>query len=190
MLLPRDAPHHVEHDRTERADPLRRFNAGERGLKPTGRETDNVPSQLARDQREMKQGRATESQVEFQEIKAKLDARRLLAELSQSHGVIPDKYEVTKAKDGSDRIRCGSRNLNVSDFLTKELNMPCKDAAKALRDSYARQRGREPEQGSQARTTPPAVGRVPGTAQGQGSSSCARPNGTSNVPASASAETP
>ena len=146
VLLQGDAPHHVEHGRTQPADELRRPGAGERGLKPTGREADNVTSQLARDQRESKQGRSTESQGEFQEIKAKLDARRLLAELSQSHGVIPDKYEVTKAKDGSDRIKAGTRNLNVSDFLTKELNMPWKDAAKTLRDSYARQRGREPEQ--------------------------------------------
>lgn len=146
MLLQGDALNHLEHGGTQRADQLRRPGAGERGLKPTGREADSVPSQLARDQRESKQGRSTESQSEFQEIKAKLDARRLLAELSQSHGVIPDKYEVTKAKDGSDRIKAGNRNLNVSDFLTKELNMPWKDAAKNLRDSYARQRGREPEQ--------------------------------------------
>ena len=73
-----------------------------------------MTSQLARDQRESKQGRSTESQSEFQEIKAKLDARRLLAELSQSHGVIPDKYEVTKAKDGSDRIKAGTFPAPVS----------------------------------------------------------------------------
>lgn len=146
VLLQGYAPHHVEHGGTQRADELRWPGTGERGLKPTGREADNVTSQLARDQRESKQGRSTESQSEFQEIKAKLDARRLLAELSQSHGVIPDKYEVAKAKDGGDRIKAGNRNLNVSDFLTKELNMPWKDAAKTLRDSYARQRGREPEQ--------------------------------------------
>lgn len=35
-----------------------------------------------------------------------VDAGRLLGELSRSHGVIPEKYEVTKAKDGSDRIKC------------------------------------------------------------------------------------
>ena len=146
VLLQGDAPHHVEHSGAGRDDALRRPGTGERGLRPTGRDADNVTSQLARDQQERKQGRSTESQSEFQEIKAKLDARRLLAELSQSHGVIPDKYEVTKAKDGSDRIKSGTRNLNVSDFLTKELNMPWKDAAKTMRDAYARQRGKEPEQ--------------------------------------------
>mgnify|MGYP001552486464 CR=1 FL=1 len=43
--------------------------------------------------------------------------------------------------DGGDRIRCGSRNLNVSDFLTKELNLPWKDAAAILRDCHGRQLG-------------------------------------------------
>ena len=146
VLLQGDAPHHVEHSGTGRNDALRRHGAGERGLKPTGREADNVTSQLARDQQERKQGRSTENQSEFQEIKAKLDARRLLAELSQSHGVISDKYEVTTAQDGSDRIKSGTRNLNVSDFLTKELNMSWNDAAKTMRDAYARQHGKEPEQ--------------------------------------------
>ena len=44
---------------------------------------------------------------------------RLLAAVARSHGVIPEKYQVSKAKDGSDRIKCGTRNLNVSDFLTR-----------------------------------------------------------------------
>ena len=146
VLLQGDAPHHVEHSGTGRDDALRRPGACERGLMPTGRDADNVVSQLSRDQKERKQGRNIESQSEFQEIKAELDARRLLAELSQSHGVIPEKYEVTKAKDGSDRIKSGTRNLNVSDFLTKELYMSGKDAAKTMRDAYVRQRAKEPEQ--------------------------------------------
>ena len=146
MLLQGDAPNHLEHGGTQRADQLRRPGAGERRLKPTGREADNVPSQLARDQRESKQGRSTDSQNEFKEIKTNLDASRLLAELSQSHGVIPDKYQVTKSRDGGDRIKAGTRNLNVSDFLTKEMNIPWQDAAEILRNSYARQCAREPAQ--------------------------------------------
>lgn len=146
VLLQGDAPHQLEHGGTQRADELRRPGAGERGLKSTGRDADNVASQLARDQQERKQGRNTESQSEFQEIKAKLDARRLLAELSQSRGVIIEKYEVTKGDGGGDRIKVGTNNLNVSDFLTKELHMPWTEASKTLRESYARQRGQEPEQ--------------------------------------------
>ena len=146
VLLPGDAPHQLEHGGTERTDALRRPGAGERGrVNPaTGRSADNVPSQLIRDHQEAKKARSAERQSEFQEIKQRLDARRLLAELSQSHGVIPEKYEVTKGKDGGDRIKCGTRNLNVSDFLTREMRMNWTDAAKTLRDSYARQQGREP----------------------------------------------
>ncbi|GAE59226.1 hypothetical protein XPN_1132, partial [Xanthomonas arboricola pv. pruni MAFF 301427] len=59
---------------------------------------------------------------------------------------MPGKYEVTKAKDGSDRIRCGRRNLNVTDFLTQELHLPWREAAPILRGTYAEQQGREVQQ--------------------------------------------
>jgi hypothetical protein len=62
-----------------------------------------------------------------------------LAELSQSHGIIIGKYQVTTASDGSSRIGCGSRHLNVCDFLTKEVRLPWKEAAVLLRRSYGRQ---------------------------------------------------
>ncbi len=146
VLLPRHAADHLVDEGAERAHPLRRPVAGQRGLNGTGRQADSVVSQVARDHQERKQARGAEGQTEFQEIKQHLDARRLLVELSQSHGVIPEKYEVTKAKDGGDRIRCGTRNLNVADFLTKELNLPWLDAAGVLRAAYARQRGQEPVQ--------------------------------------------
>lgn len=66
------------------------------------------------------------------EIKKETDANKLLESLSISHGLIKEKYEVTTAKDGSHRIKCGNRNLNVSDFLTKEMNMPWKEAKRYL----------------------------------------------------------
>ena len=66
---------------------------------------------------------------------------------------MPEKYDVTKGKDGADRIRCGTRNLNVSDFLTKEMNLPWKEAAPIMREVYAAQRGQEP---TRARTQPRA----------------------------------
>jgi len=143
VLLPNHERHQLEHGRSEPADRLR-WSANRPGaLNPTGRESDSALCHRSRDLRESQQGRNADHQSELQEIKQKLDAGRLLAELSRSHGVIPEKYEVTKGKDGSDRIKCGTRNLNVSDFLTKELNLPWKDAEIALRDSYTRQTGRE-----------------------------------------------
>ncbi|WP_283392622.1 LPD7 domain-containing protein [Photobacterium phosphoreum] len=66
------------------------------------------------------------------EIKKETDANKLLESLSISHGLIKEKYEVTTAKDGSHRIKCGNRNFNVSDFLTKEMNMPWKEAKRYL----------------------------------------------------------
>lgn len=86
---------------------------------------------------------------QMHEIKRELDASRLLASLSHSHGLIIEKYPVVQGKDGSDRIKCGSRNLNVSDFLTQELNLPWKDASKILRTCYDQQKGKEPSQHQQ-----------------------------------------
>lgn len=91
---------------------------------------------------DQRQDRAkSESRSEFAEIKHHLDAARLLAYLSKSHGLVVQKYQVTKGQDGSERIRCGNQNLNVSDFLTKEMHLPWKEAAPILRDVYARQTG-------------------------------------------------
>ncbi|KVW77427.1 LPD7 domain-containing protein [Burkholderia ubonensis] len=117
----------------------RRFNAGANSA--TGREADTVRDQLARDAFEGRAVRRDLPRSEFQEIKRRLDATRLLAKLAHTHGVIPEKYPITKGRDGSDRIRVGSRNLNVSDFLTKELNLPWSDAARTMREAYSEQTG-------------------------------------------------
>jgi hypothetical protein len=108
------------------------------------READNVTGQLKYDHREQKANARSAELSEFQEIRRHLDANRLLNALSHSYGVIPEKYPVAKGKDGGDRIRAGTRNLNVSDFLTKELNLPWAEAAKILRETYREQTGREP----------------------------------------------
>lgn len=107
------------------------------------RAADSVTGQLLAEARERKtEGKAVHL-AEFAQIKRELDARRLLAHLSKTHGVIPEKYEVTKGKDGGDRIKAGSRNLNVSDFLTQELRLSFSEAAPILRQVYAAQQGRE-----------------------------------------------
>jgi hypothetical protein len=104
-----------------------------------------VVSQVARDFWERQRSGAAGRFPEFEEIKRNLDARRLLAELSRSHGIMVEKYQVTSAPNGSPRIRCGTRNLNVSDFLTKEVRLPWAEAATILRRSYGRQLDRYPE---------------------------------------------
>ena len=102
-----------------------------------------MTGQLLAEARERKTEGKAAHLAEFAQIKRELDARRLLAHLSKTHGVIPEKYEVTKGKDGGDRIKAGSRNLNVSDFLTQEIRLSFSEAAPILRQVYAAQQGRE-----------------------------------------------
>ena len=102
-----------------------------------------MTGQLLAEARERKTEGKAAHLAEFAQIKRELDARHLLAHLSKTHGVIPEKYEVTKGKDGGDRIKAGSRNLNVSDFLTQEMRLSFSEAAPILRQVYAAQQGRE-----------------------------------------------
>lgn len=123
-------------------EPARDFNA--RARASTGRAADTVRDQFARDLSERRSvGRARERD-EFAEIRATLDAGRLLAALAHSHGLIVEKYSIGKGTDGGDRIRAGSRDLNVSDFLTKEMNLSWEEAAQLLRDTYRAQTGHDP----------------------------------------------
>ncbi|MGY2492843.1 LPD7 domain-containing protein [Cupriavidus sp. CP313] len=150
VLLPDHAPHQLEHGGAESADALRRPGDREPGgvapsvapLRPTGRVADSVISQLMRDAREAKAQQLASADPDLVAMRRSLDARRLLAELSHSHGVLPDKYSIWKGRDGADRIRCGKRSYNVADFLTKELKLPWRDAAQILRDAHGRQAGR------------------------------------------------
>lgn len=137
VLLPRDVPRELADQRADADRGVRRPDDR------AGRGSDSVTGQLLKDVSERRNQR-TGASDEMTEIRSKLDARRLLAHVSRTHGVMPEKYEITKAKDGTDRIKCGTRNLSTSDFLTKEMNLPWKEAAPILRDSYAEQLGREP----------------------------------------------
>lgn len=99
-----------------------------------------MAGQLLRDGREQRLNRAADRLQAWRELKACIDARALLADLSRSHGVQAGKYEVSKGRDGADRIRCGGRHLNVSDFLTQELHLPWTQAQVILRQAAQRQR--------------------------------------------------
>lgn len=119
------------------------FNA--RARASTGRAADTVRDQFARDLSEARTARRARERDEFTEIRATLDAGRLVAVLAHTHGLIVEKYSIGKGADGSDRIQVGSRNLNVSDFLTKEMNLSWEEAAQLLRETYRAQTGRDPE---------------------------------------------
>lgn len=115
------------------------------GFTARRRDADNVVGQFAGELAERKRDSKAQQLTEFAEIKQRLQAGRLLAYLSKSqHGVIPEKYEVTRGADGSERIKCGGRNLNVSDFLTKEMRLSWQEAAPILRECYEAQRAGVP----------------------------------------------
>jgi hypothetical protein len=119
------------------------FNAGARAS--TGRAADTVRDQFARELSEARTARRARERDEFTGIRATLDAGRLLAVLAHTRGLIVEKYSIGKGADGGDRIQAGSRNLNVSDFLAKEMNLSWEEAAQLLRKTYRAQTGHGPE---------------------------------------------
>lgn len=157
VLLPDHASDQLEHGGTSSDDALRRNRHRQRPggrVGPTGRATDSTLSQRSRDLRERAEVDGASDIEEFRLIKHKLDASRLLTELSQSHGLIVDKYGVTVTPDGSGRIVCGNRKLNVSDFLTREMRLSWAESAEILRASYSRQTGGIPLHGPRQAPSP------------------------------------
>ncbi len=101
-------------------------------------------SVLARVQADMRERYEQAADKErYAEIHQHLDCAQLLSRLSHSHGLNPALYQVAKAKDGTPRIQCGTRALTPSDFLTKELGLPWKEAAPMLRQVYEHQLGKK-----------------------------------------------
>lgn len=135
VLLQNNERLELDERRAERTNALRRVSSSRRVIKTT----DALPNQLLRDLDQQKQIRDGEAKYDTTKIINTLEANRLLADLSLTHGVITSKYEVTKNKVGVDRIKSGNRNLSVSDFLTKELQMPWAEAEKILKASYQKQ---------------------------------------------------
>lgn len=93
----------------------------------------------------------------FTEIRKNLDCAQLLSHLSHSHGLNPELYRVHAAKDGTQRIRCGSRSLTPNDFLTKELGVPWKEAASILRKVYEQQIRSKVTQPRNSKSVPPRL---------------------------------
>jgi hypothetical protein len=101
-------------------------------------------SVLARLQAELRERYMQAADKErYAEIRQHLDCAQLLARLSHTHGLNVALYTVTAAKDGTPRIQCGSRALSPSDFLSKQLGLPWKEAAPILRGVYENQLGKK-----------------------------------------------
>lgn len=86
------------------------------------------------------QSEKNEQQQKFKnhlhELNSNLHADILLELVAKTHGVQQKLYLITKSKDGSDRIKCGNRNLSMVDFCTKELNLSFKHAVGLLDNAY------------------------------------------------------
>lgn len=122
------------------SQPTRQRQAGD-DYPERKRPRDNQIGRLQGDLGEAKTARR--AAPDFAEIRQKMDGRAFLDYLSRTHGVLLEKYQVTKGKDGSDRIQCGTRALTVNDFLTRELHLSWKEAAPLLRKAYALQLGQQ-----------------------------------------------
>lgn len=76
----------------------------------------------------------------FADIRRYLEPSHLLAFAQLRFGVDPINHPISKAKDGSARIRVGKFNYNVSDFLTKYIGLEWSEAAEVLQSLYDKQR--------------------------------------------------
>ena len=75
----------------------------------------------------------------FTEIRKNLDPQHLLAYAQIKYGIDPASHPVSKAKDGSARIKAGKYNYNVSDFLTKHIGLEWVEASSILTELYDKQ---------------------------------------------------
>lgn len=73
---------------------------------------------------------------DLKKFNSELQADVLLELLAKTHGVVPEKYRITKAANGDDRIGAGTRNFTAYDFLRKELNLDYHESIKLLQTAH------------------------------------------------------
>ena len=129
-ILRRDASRVVDDERADQHHGLRRSRSG--------RDASNRLVQLAGDIEEAKQREADRRY--FAQVRRYLKPERLLDELEKRFAIAPSQYRILAAKDGSPRINVGRENLNVSDFLTKHMNLKWDEAKALLRSCFDEQR--------------------------------------------------
>lgn len=143
---------HQVHPREDRKPAgIEQGEAGRAGRRISNKS--NVVTQIRRDHNERQAETKDKARSEFDRIKQALDGQQLLNRLSHTHGLSPEKFEVVKGP-GGDRIKAGNRNLNVSDFLTKEMHLDWKDVARYLRDAYREQTGHDAGAELEKKTSP------------------------------------
>lgn len=104
------------------------------------RQQNSVVAQVVADYAAEKYIEHVSTRANFQELRDRLQADRVLDHVVKSHGVVAERYSITKDQDGRDRIQCGKQLLTVSDFLTKEMHLDFKaEALPIMKEAYARQ---------------------------------------------------
>jgi hypothetical protein len=83
---------------------------------------------------------ATAFKAETEQIRKNLKADILLELTEKTHGVMPEKYSITKNTSGEDRVKCGEHNYSVIDFCRKELGLNWDESFKLLRTAELMQR--------------------------------------------------
>lgn len=102
--------------------------------------------------------KAQENEKEvFAEIRKNIDPKRFMAAVQRDFNIDPEQHRITKAKDGSMRIRAGERNHNASDFLTKHINLPWQEAREYLLKVYSEQQAGKGYQVEARGTNPEAA---------------------------------
>lgn len=146
LLLSRDEDDDVHHLSPDRSSGLRHnlYAGGPEGGRrelaapPFENSKSSVLAYMLHSENEAQQ-KQTDLQ-RFADIRKNLDPLHLLAYAQLKYGLNPDEHPVSKARDGSPRIKAGKLNLNVSDFLTKHIGLDWKEASGVLETLYEKQR--------------------------------------------------
>lgn len=88
---------------------------------------------------------ATKHEYSIKELNKLIKADALLELAEKTHGINRELYFISVDTAGGERIKCGNRNLNMVDFVTKELNLSFKEALPYLSNVYNMQNTLERE---------------------------------------------
>lgn len=138
VLLREVSPSSLDNRRQEQSE--------HNGLRWSARDTnglDSVSASIATLHNDRKAASKDSELAEFKTIRQQLSGEHLLNRLSNTHGLDISTYTVKQAKDGSARIGNGKLNLNVSDFLTKEMKLTWNEARNYLREAFDEQLNNE-----------------------------------------------
>lgn len=125
--------------RAQDAGPILEGSQTEQGFHMDCLPTNSVAGQHLEDHRLEGARKADEESALLQELKQNIDIHRVLQALARDQGLQVEKYPLSLGRDGQARIRCGTRNLNVADFMTKEMHFRWPYASDYLCALYAQQ---------------------------------------------------